>query len=93
MYLGLWTSRTWEVLHPVIFHGKKDYGICTSTHMVLCTLSSMPPNSLPLERINYVGKELELYPNVITNLHILPHREKTVMNQDNKFKTKEIQCK
>ena len=61
-------------------------------HTVLCILSSMPADSLPLERINYVGEEFELYPNLITNLHILPYREKIVMNQYNKFANKEIQC-
>lgn len=88
MDLGLWTSRTWEALNPVIFHGKKDYGISTSTHMVFCTLSSMPADSLLLKRINYAGEEFQLYPNLITNLHILPYREKIVMNQDNEFENK-----
>lgn len=82
MYLGFWTSGTWEALNPVIFHGKKDYGFCTSTHMVLCTLSSVPADSLPLQRANYGGEkfELDLCTNVIINLHILPHRKKIVMN-------------
>lgn len=92
-FMELWTSRNWEALNPVIFHGKKDYGISTSTHMVLCTLASVPADSLPLKIINYIGEEFEPYPNLITNLHILQYRRKTVMNQDNKFENKEIQCK
>lgn len=79
----------------MIFHGKKNNGFCILTHMVLCTLSPMPADSLPLQRVNYDGEkfELDLCTNEIINLRILPHRKKIVMNYDNKFRNKEIQCK